>query len=173
MKLHPNYIKGSPNYNNRPSNCKAWTTKLHETTPNYIILTPNCIKTASNYKPSPSQRNPSSSHRSPSLSQCNPSPSNCFPSPSQGNPSPSNRFPSPSQDNPSSSNRFPSTSQQNSAFLHRNSRILREKQVRTTKILMKQPKEGALIVGERDVLSIYIRARESDAHFNPLFWLLH
>ena len=32
---------------------------------------------------------------------------------------------------------------------------------------MKQPKEGALIVGERDVLSIYIRARERDAHFTP------
>jgi len=34
---------------------------------------------------------------------------------------------------------------------------------------MKQPKEGALIVGERDELSIYIRARERDAHFTPPF----
>lgn len=40
-------------------------------------------------------------------------------------------------------------------------------QLLPTKILMKQPKEGALIVGERDVLSINIRARERDAHFNP------
>ena len=32
---------------------------------------------------------------------------------------------------------------------------------------MKQPKEGALLAGERDVLSINIRARERDAHFTP------
>lgn len=32
---------------------------------------------------------------------------------------------------------------------------------------MKLPKEGALNVGERDVLSIFIRARERDAHFTP------
>jgi hypothetical protein len=32
---------------------------------------------------------------------------------------------------------------------------------------MKQGKEGALIVGERDVLSIYIRAGERDARITP------
>ena len=32
---------------------------------------------------------------------------------------------------------------------------------------MKQGKEGALIAGESDVVSIYIRARERDARITP------
>ena len=35
---------------------------------------------------------------------------------------------------------------------------------------MKQGKEGAFIAGERDVVSIYIRARERDARINPLLF---